>query len=415
MDTPAPDAPLPMREGATSTALPDGSVGVARETAGASAQAQPRNDFRAVDPAQDRLLPATDHRLASLPEKWLPALFLGGLAFAAWAVVAPFLAALAWAVMIAYASWPLYARLRRMLGGREVFAAAMMTLLCALVLFAPLVGVAWAAQQEAGALYRAMQAFLAAPPAVPAWLQMLPALGSWLEQLRADWLSQPEVITAEVAEWLQARTGDLAALAGQIGKNLGKMVIALIALFFVYRDWEHLSAQVRRVLARFLGERGEGYLDAVGSTTRAVVYGLLVTALVQGALAGLGYWVAGMSAPILLGFVTAVLALVPFATPIAWGAAGVWLLLQGDTVAGVGVLLWGALVVSQIDNVIRPMVISAATDIPFLLVLLGVLGGVLAFGLIGLFLGPIVLAVLLAVWREWAEQLEAKPGSSETT
>ena len=404
-----------MREGETSTALTDGSVAVARERVSASAQAQPRNDFRAVDSAQDGPIPVADSRLAALPKTLLPVLFLGGLALAAWAVVAPFLAALAWAVMIGYASWPLYSRLRRTLGGREVLAAGLMTLLCALVLFAPLVGAAWAAQHEAGALYRAVQAFLAAPPAVPEWLKMLPALGSWVEELRAEWLSQPEVITAEAAEWLKARIGDLAALAGQIGKNLGKMVIALIALFFVYRDWERLSAQVRRVLARFLGERAHGYLAAVSSTTRAVVYGLLVTALVQGALAGLGYWVAGMSAPILLGFVTALFALVPFATPIAWGSAGLWLLLHGDTMAGVGVLLWGALVVSQIDNVIRPLVISATTEIPFLLVLIGVLGGLLAFGLIGLFLGPIVLAVLLAVWREWAEQLDPKPGSRETT
>ena len=104
-----------------------------------------------------------------------------------------------------------------------------------------------------------------------------------------------------------------------------------------------------------------------------MVYGLLVTALVQGTLAGLGYWVAGVSAPILLGLITTLFAMVPFATPIAWGGVGLWLLFQGEMAAGVGVLLWGALVVSQIDNIVRPMLISANTDIPFLLVLLGVL------------------------------------------
>lgn len=415
MGTPEPEARPSLRKVETSTALLDGSAGVVQEMAGAGAQAQPRNGFRAVGSEQHGLETAADHRLALLPKTLLPILFLGGLALAAWAVVAPFLAALAWAVLIAYASWPLYDRLRRTLGGREVLAAGAMTLLCAVVLFAPLTGAAWAAQQEAGALYRAIQAFLAAPPVVPERLGMLPVLGPWLEALRSEWLSHPEVITAEAAEWLKAGLGDLAAVAGQIGKNLGKMVIALIALFFVYRDWERLSAQVRRVLARFLGERADGYLAAVGDTTRAVVYGLLVTALAQGALAGLGYWVAGMPAPILLGLVTALFALVPFATPIAWGSVGLWLLLQGDVAAGVGVLLWGALVVSQIDNVIRPLVISATSKIPFLLVLIGVLGGVLAFGLIGLFLGPIVLAVLLAVWREWAEQLDAKSARGEMT
>lgn len=385
------------------------------------------NEAHAKQPAQSRTGPqdiysaggelqhATLQGVTLLPKALLPALFLGGLALAAWTVVAPFVAALAWAVMIAYASWPLYAALRRALGGREVLAAGIMTLLCAVVLFAPLVAAAWAAQQEAGALYRAIQDFLAAPPLVPEWIQLLPAVGPWLEALRAEWLSQPEVLTAQATEWFKARIGDIATMAGQIGKNLGKMFIALIALFFVYRDWERLSAQVRRVLAGFLGERAHGYLAAVGTTTRAVVYGLLVTALVQGTLAGLGYWVAGVSAPILLGLITTLFAMVPFATPIAWGGVGLWLLFQGEMVAGVGVLLWGALVVSQIDNIVRPLLISANTDIPFLLVLLGVLGGVLAFGLIGLFLGPIVLAVLLAVWREWAGQLNATPPLADAT
>lgn len=385
------------------------------------------NQAHAKQPAQSRTGPqdiysaggelqhATLQGVTLLPKALLPALFLGGLALAAWTVVAPFVAALAWAVMIAYASWPLYAALRRALGGREVLAAGIMTLLCAVVLFAPLVAAAWAAQQEAGALYRAIQDFLAAPPLVPEWIQLLPAVGPWLEALRAEWLSQPEVLTAQATEWFKARIGDIATMAGQIGKNLGKMFIALIALFFVYRDWERLSAQVRRVLAGFLGERAHGYLAAVGTTTRAVVYGLLVTALVQGTLAGLGYWVAGVSAPILLGLITTLFAMVPFATPIAWGGVGLWLLFQGEMVAGVGVLLWGALVVSQIDNIVRPLLISANTDIPFLLVLLGVLGGVLAFGLIGLFLGPIVLAVLLAVWREWAGQLNATPPLADAT
>ena len=155
-------------------------------------------------------------------------------------------------------------------------------------------------------------------------------------------ISQPEVLTARATEWFKARIGDIATVAGQIGKNLGKMFIALIALFFVYRDWERLAAQVRRVLAGFLGERAHGYLAAVGSTTRAVVYGLLVTALVQGTLAGLGYWVAGVSAPILLGLITTLFAMVPFATLMAWGGVGLWPLFQGEMAAGVGVLLWGA-------------------------------------------------------------------------
>ena len=339
-----------------------------------------------------------------LSETVLPALFLGGLVYASWLIVQPFLAALTWAVMVAYATYPLYERLRSLLGGRGSLAAAIMSLASAVVLFAPLVWGAIAAQQEAGVLAAAARKFLAYPPAIPQWIERLPAVGAWLAQIRNDWLSQPDIVTADLADWLKARTGDMAAIAGQIGKNLGKMLISLVAMFFVYRDWEFIVAQVRNVFSRFLAERVDDYLIAIGTTTRAVVYGLLVTAFIQGALAGASYAVAGAPAPVLLGLITAVLALIPFATPIAWGGVGLWLLSQGEMAAGIGVMVWGAAVVSQIDNIIRPIVISAQTDVPFLFVLIGVLGGVIAFGLIGLFVGPIVLAILLAVWREWAEE-----------
>ena len=175
-------------------------------------------------------------------------------------------------------------------------------------------------------------------------------------------------------------------------------------MFFLYRSGDALLDQTRRVLHRAIGPRVDHYLHAVGATTRAVVFGLVLTALAQGSLAGLGYAVAGVEGPVLLGALTALLALLPFGAPLVWVPAGVWLLMNGQVVAGVGLLAWGALVVSWIDNLIRPLVISNATDIPFLLVMFGVLGGLAAFGLVGIFVGPVVLAVVLAVWREWLEE-----------
>ena len=150
-----------------------------------------------------------------------------------------------------------------------------------------------------------------------------------------------------------------------------------------------------------MGDRTEGYVNAVGNTTRAVVYGIVLTAVVQGAVAGLGYWVAGLPAPATLAAVTVLIALIPFGTPVVWGSAGLWLLFTGQTTAGIGLLLWGVLVVSWVDNIVRPMLLSRASNIPFILALFGVLGGLAAFGLVGLFLGPVILAVALAVWREW--------------
>ena len=138
---------------------------------------------------------------------------------------------------------------------------------------------------------------------------------------------------------------------------------------------------------------------------RRVVYGLLLAAFAQGLLAGLGYWVAGVNAPAFWGAATALIALIPFGAPLIWVSIGLWLLLRGDVGAGIGLLLWGALAISWIDNLVRPLIISGVAKIPILIVLCGVLGGLAAFGLIGLFVGPVILAVLLELWREWT----AKP------
>jgi predicted PurR-regulated permease PerM len=335
-----------------------------------------------------------------------PWLALSGLALLAFLVLAPFFAPLAWAGVLAYASWPLAEAIRVRCQGRDTLAASLSTGIAGLILFGPLLWLAWVAQQELGGVYHALLAFVAAPPEVPPLLRNLPWLGDWLTQQRATLLADPEGMISAVRAWFAAHASDAAQLAGGIGRNLVKLVLVLVILFFFYRDGARIVLELRHVMARFIGPGTHGYMAAAGATTRAVVYGILLTALVQGTLAGLGYWVAGMSSPVTLGVLTALFALIPFGTPLVWGAAGAWLLFQGETGAAIGVCIWGAAVVSQIDNVLRPVFISSVGTIPFLLVLFGVLGGLLAFGLVGLFVGPIVLAVAWAVWREWAAHLD---------
>ena len=240
--------------------------------------------------------------------------------------------------------------------------------------------------------------------ALPDFIRGLPWIGDHLQGSLDELTGDPEAFKTQLIEWIRQGSDQAVALIGDVGRNAAKLAFALITVFFLYRDGERVLAQVHAVLRRFLGERVDGYLKAVGGMTKAVVWGLVATALAQGVVAGVGYWWAGLSAPVLLGAVTAMVAMIPFGTPIAWGSLGVWLLVAGNTVQGIGLLLWGALVVSWVDNLIRPLVISSATRIPFLLVMFGVLGGLAAFGLVGLFLGPVVLAVLMAVWREWIEE-----------
>jgi len=146
---------------------------------------------------------------------------------------------------------------------------------------------------------------------------------------------------------------------------------------------------------------------------RAVVFGGIVCALAQGFIAGFGYAIAGVGSPILLGALTALMALVPIiGTAAVWGPIGVWFLLSDQIGAGFAVLAWGALVVNPTDNILKPLLISGVADIPMMLALFGVMGGLLAFGLVGLFLGPLILAVLLAIWRQWLG--EDRPAAANT-
>ena len=170
-----------------------------------------------------------------------------------------------------------------------------------------------------------------------------------------------------------------------------------------------ILAQVSRALEMVIGPRVHHYLETISETTRAVVYGVGLTAVAQAILAGLSYFVAGVPNPMLLTMVTFILALIPFGTPISYFGVGLWLLAQGQTVEAIGVITWGVLIVSSSDNVIRPLVISGATQIPFLLIMFGVLGGIASFGLVGLFIGPVILAILLAIWREWLHENVQEP------
>jgi predicted PurR-regulated permease PerM len=330
---------------------------------------------------------------------------LGGLTVASYLVLEPFLVSLTWAAILAYISWPLYRRLRRVLRGQATVSALIMTLLLVTALVLPAFWLTGLLAEEIGVAYRETATRLAAgPPSLPGFVANLPWVGDWLRDLLARVAGEPAQLRTELGYWAGRFSGELAQIAGGVGRNLLRLSLALLVVFFFYRDGEQLIDQLRRVLRRFLGERVLGYSEAVGATVKAVMYGLLLTALAQGGLAGIGYWFAGIGAPIMLGAVTALVALLPFGTPLVWGSLGLWLLLTGHLWAGVGLLAWGTLVVSSIDNLIRPLVISSATQVPFLLVLLGVLGGAAAFGLVGLILGPVILGVLSAVWREALER-----------
>lgn len=325
-------------------------------------------------------------------------IFIFGLTF--W-VLSPFFASLAWSGILAYVTWPLHQRLLHRLPERQNIVALLMTLGVAATLLLPLVWVMFTVAMDVASATATFRQLMAEglpplPPAVRAW----PG-GEWLALQYQRVQGDPVWLHAQIGVLGLTDTASLKALAGGVGRNTAKFGLAVFALFFLYRHGDSMLAQFRGVAMRWLGEAARGYIQSVGVTVRAVVFGIVLTAVAQGVLAGLGYWVAGIAAPALWGVITALVSLIPFVGPVVWIGLSIGLLAHGETQAALGLFLWGALVVSWIDNLIRPLVICGPTRIPFLLVFLGVLGGLNAFGLIGMFLGPVLLAVSVAIWREW--------------
>jgi predicted PurR-regulated permease PerM len=243
----------------------------------------------------------------------------------------------------------------------------------------------------------------------------LPWVGAWLQEELKNLSADPEALQRQLLTLSEQSSIEFTRVVGTVGRNVTKLFFAMLSMFFLLRDGPRVFNETRAVLEGALGPRVPDYLDAVTATTKAVVYALVLGAIAQGIVAGLGYWIFGVQAPALMGAVTALVALVPFGAPIIWASLSLWLLITGNTWQGIGLLVWGVFLVSWMDNIIRPLVISNATQMPFLLVVFGVLGGVLAFGLVGLFIGPVLLAVSLALWREWLEHHQPTPTDPPTT
>jgi predicted PurR-regulated permease PerM len=328
-------------------------------------------------------------------------LFLAGLGFLIFRILKELIEPVAWAIILVYSTWPLYVRVRQWLRERNGWSSFVMVAVLGGVLIIPFIGLSVILHGEIGNFFRQLPGWLERKPEVPAWIARIPFLGEELRFVFDQFEDSQGLVRRYVIPWVTGLSGKLVGMLEGAGFIAAKLFFTLFLMFFFYRDGNLLVSEVRQGLVQGLGERVYGYLSTAEITIKAVVYGIVLTAIVQGSVAGLGYWGVGIQAPVLLGLFTVFAALIPFGTVAVWVGASLWLVLHGENWAGFGLFLWGALVVSWVDNVVRPLVISRTTHIPFILVMLGVLGGLTSFGFIGLFVGPVILAIGLAVWREW--------------
>lgn len=317
-----------------------------------------------------------------------------------------FIVPVLWACIIAYMTWPMYKRILRTFGShRPTLSASLMISLVVLVVGIPLTFAVFILQHEGRNLYFDLQRQMSSGHLnVPDFIRELPIIGKEISRTVREINADPNSLTQNIAAWVQGHLNYGKFVLNEITKNLVKLGFALLSLFFFYRDGQTILEQVSKAMEMLIGPRVHHYLDTISETTRAVVYGVGLTAVAQSFLAGISYFVAGVPNPMVLTIITFLMALIPFGPPLAYGAVSLWLLSQGQTVEAIGVMAWGVCIVSTADNVIRPLVISGATKIPFLLIMFGVLGGLASFGLVGLFIGPVILAILLAIWREWLHE-----------
>ncbi|HUI62077.1 MAG TPA: AI-2E family transporter [Steroidobacteraceae bacterium] len=323
-----------------------------------------------------------------------------------------FLPALCWAVVLAIGTSSLYDRwLARFPGKhRHVWAALTFTTLVGLVLIVPLVYGGIVAVREALALARTfLDPARGGPPDLPQWLLQLPLIGDWangvwMEKFHHTGAAAATVQTKPaVYEWTR--------LVGvQLLRRLSTLVFTLLTLYFVYLNRDSLRTNVPRVGRSLFGPTVEGLMIRAAAAVRATVDGIVLVAVAEGAIMCGVYAAAGAPHPILIGAVTGIFAMVPFAAPIVFGAVALLLGSQGAVGAAVGVFVAGSVVLFVADHFVRPVIIGEGAKLPFLWVLLGILGGVESFGLVGLFLGPALMAALVSVWRGWVEAADANAG-----
>jgi len=322
------------------------------------------------------------------------------LASAVW-LMHGFIPALLWALVIAIATWPLRMTLARKTRLKDTGVAAAMTIAVAVLLFFPIIYALILAASDLGALTVWIKTAQQTGIAAPEWLNSLPQIGDQAVKWWSANLSDPNGLSVFLGNPDNAWVKTLAQNLGvEAAHRLVTLVFTIVTLFFLYKQGEELSNKTLALLDKLIGESGRRYGVQAATAIGATVNGVVLVGLAEGLLIGLGYWVADAPHAAILGISTGALAMIPFAAPLIFSGVSLVLMIQGNMIAAVGVFVFGMLVLAIGDHVVRPKIIGTSVELPFLWVLFGILGGVEVFGLIGLFIGPAVMALVVMMWND---------------
>lgn len=343
---------------------------------------------------------------AHLVARWLLILVLAAGVYFFSGFLVPVLAAL----IIGFASWPLYQRWLRFCGGRNLLAASTALIVIVVGLILPLTLALTYAVREASNVFAWLLAANRDGVQVPQWITALPLVGERLGAYWHDHLGEPHALGA----WVQLVSGEhlgniyrMVLSATGNAFNLALTVLfMLMTLFFLYKDGDHLVAQLDILGERILPARWQRFSRVVPATISSTVTGMGLIAIGEGVVLGIAYWVAGVPSHVLLGVITGFMALIPGGAPLSFTLISLYLVGSGELMAGIGLFVWGSVELFIVDKTLRPRLVGGPVKLPFLPTFFGLVGGVKTMGFVGLFIGPVLMALLVAIWREWVRNVE---------
>ncbi|WP_051558834.1 AI-2E family transporter [Allorhizobium undicola] len=344
--------------------------------------------------------------------RWLLVAVLLAGAYFFYGFIVPVLAAM----VIGFASWPLYRRLQSAVGGNSTIGATIAIFLVVSFIVVPIfLAGAYAVDEIKTWSVWALKANETGAP-TPVWLLQVPFAGEWLAEHWARYVGHPGALGELVQLISGANIGTIYRGVLVIGSSafhgLLTLLFMLISLFFVYRDGERIVRQLDVVGERILPGRWGRVSRLVPLTISSTVTGMGVIAVGEGIVLGIAYWIAGVPSPVTLGIMTGFMALIPGGAPLSFTLVSIYLVASGSMVAGIGLLLWGTVELFIVDKTLRPRLVGGPIKLPFLPTFFGLVGGVKTMGFLGLFVGPVLMAILVAIWREWLHEAQETPAQT---
>ncbi|NKK01569.1 AI-2E family transporter [Rhizobium leguminosarum] len=336
--------------------------------------------------------------------RWLLVLVVAAGVYFFYGFLVPVLAAL----VIGFASWPLYRKLLARVGGNTTIAATIAIIMIITFLVIPIgLAVTYTTGEVRTWVTWAIHANRAGAP-TPDWIVALPWAGAYLDEVWTKYIGSPGALGEVIQAVSGANIGNIyravLAAGGGAFHLLLTLLFMLIALFFVYRDGFSFSKQIDMLGERILPNRWERISRVVPATISSTVMGMTLIAIGEGIVLGLAYWIAGVPSPVTLGVLTGVMALIPGGAPLSFTLVSIYLLASGSHVAGIGLFVWGTVELFIVDKTLRPKLVGGPIKLPFLPTFFGLVGGVKTMGFLGLFIGPVLMALIVAIWREWIHE-----------